>query len=200
VRASWEIDEETGAANGTRGRRRDILAKSAIKHIFCMGSDTKHPGMRGDAEVIVGYALTEKKCKSLFSPELIAHARCAWGLAERGKRAQASEPTCQQSAFPARTAWNLPRGTHDKTSWGRGPGLPGLVPASTPALPRAHASLPPSPPPPDITQVTRRALSAHRSRAPHRESGARGKAPAATVPLSDLSSKFFFFSLHPLAR
>jgi len=40
-----------------------------------MGSDTKHPGMRGDAEVIVGYALTEKKCKSLFSPELIAHAR-----------------------------------------------------------------------------------------------------------------------------
>lgn len=30
---------------------------------------------RGDGDVIVGYALTEKKCKSLFSPELIAHAR-----------------------------------------------------------------------------------------------------------------------------
>lgn len=30
---------------------------------------------RGPGEVIVGYALTEKKCRSLFSPELIGHAR-----------------------------------------------------------------------------------------------------------------------------
>ena len=30
---------------------------------------------RVEGDVIVGYALTEKKCRSLFSPELIAHAR-----------------------------------------------------------------------------------------------------------------------------
>ena len=30
---------------------------------------------REEGEVIVGYALTEKKCRSLFSPDLIAHAR-----------------------------------------------------------------------------------------------------------------------------
>ena len=35
---------------------------------------------RGGGEVLVGYALTEKKRRSLFSPELLAHARCAIGL------------------------------------------------------------------------------------------------------------------------
>ena len=30
---------------------------------------------RGGGEVLVGYALTEKKCRSLFSPELINEAR-----------------------------------------------------------------------------------------------------------------------------
>ena len=34
---------------------------------------------RGGEEVLVGYALTEKKRRSLFSPELLAHARCAIG-------------------------------------------------------------------------------------------------------------------------
>ena len=34
------------------------------------------PLPRGETDVIVGYALTEKKCRSLFSPDLIAHARC----------------------------------------------------------------------------------------------------------------------------
>jgi hypothetical protein len=29
----------------------------------------------GESDVIVGYALTEKKCRSLFSPELINEAR-----------------------------------------------------------------------------------------------------------------------------
>ena len=32
------------------------------------------PDRLGDV-VIVGYALTEKKCRSLFSPELIGHVR-----------------------------------------------------------------------------------------------------------------------------
>ena len=34
---------------------------------------------RGGEEVLVGYALTEKKRRSLFSPELLAYARCAIG-------------------------------------------------------------------------------------------------------------------------
>lgn len=34
-------------------------------------------GSRGSGDVIVGYALTDKKCRSLFSPELLSHARCA---------------------------------------------------------------------------------------------------------------------------
>jgi len=50
---------------------RAVPAVAKPVHYDQMGTK---PERRGDV-VIVGYALTEKKCRSLFSPELIGHAR-----------------------------------------------------------------------------------------------------------------------------
>lgn len=62
------------------------------------------PEPRGEDDVIVGFALTEKKCRSLFSPELIRDARCV-----PKPTPSRNVPRHSASTRPARPSWqNIP--------------------------------------------------------------------------------------------
>ena len=113
---------------------------------------------RGGEEVLVGYALTEKKRRSLFSPELLAYARCAIGRPRSTRVADTSRRL-------TRLSLSLFLGEYFQP-----------VRRQSPDIARHDGAFTSELDPPRLgPQVSRRILRAHRSSTPNRVSGAQSR-------------------------
>ena len=141
------------------GDRSQTASVSMVERVGTTVDAAAAPS-RGGEEVLVGYALTEKKRRSLFSPELLAHARCAIGRPRSTRVADTFRRV-------TRLSLSLFLGEYFQTR--------SATVAGSRIARHDGAFTSELDPPRLIPQVSRRILRAHRSSTPNRVSGAQSR-------------------------